>query len=126
MAVVLLLYAAFVVYLVLAGRTATARAVARVVPDCIVLSRRLLRDPRVPRRKKIALAALSAYLLVPVDIVPDFIPVAGYLDDAVIVALVMRYVLKGSAPDLIAGHWPGPQETLDFVLRLAARNRLPA
>ena len=114
-----LLYAAFVGFLFAAGRSDTARAVARFVPDCVVLFRRLLADPRVPRRRKIVLGALVAYLAMPIDLVPDFIPVAGYLDDAVLVALGLRYVLGGSAPELIDEHWPGPDESRRVVIRLA-------
>jgi len=87
---VLALYALFVAVLVVAGRREAARALARFVPDCIILFRRLLADPRVPRRSKLVLAALIGYLALPFDLVPDFIPVAGYLDDAVIVAFVVR------------------------------------
>jgi len=114
------LYAVFVTCLFAAGRSETARAVARFVPDCIVLFRRLLADPRVPRRRKIVLGALVAYLAMPIDLVPDFIPIAGYLDDAVLVAFVLRYVLRGSAPELIDEHWPGPDESRSFILRLAS------
>jgi uncharacterized membrane protein YkvA (DUF1232 family) len=117
--VALAVYAAFVLTLIIAGRNGAARAVARFVPDCIVLFRRLLADPRVPRRKKLILAALIPYLVVPFDLVPDFIPIAGYLDDAVIVALVLRYVLRGSDRELIETHWPGPQESLTLILRFA-------
>jgi uncharacterized membrane protein YkvA (DUF1232 family) len=113
------LYAAFVGYLFAAGRSETARAVARFVPDCVVLFRRLLADPRVPRRRKIVLGALVAYLAMPIDLVPDFIPVAGYLDDAVLVGFVLRHVLRGTAPDLIDEHWPGPDESRRAILRLA-------
>ena len=112
-------YAAFVLTLIIVGRKGTARAVARLVPDCIVLFRRLLADPRVPRRKKLILAALIPYLALPFDLVPDFIPIAGYLDDAVIVALVLRHVLRGSDRELIEAHWPGPRESLTLILRLA-------
>lgn len=77
----------------------------------------------LPRRKKLVLAALIPYLLMPFDLVPDFIPVAGYLDDAVIVAFALRYVLRGSGPDLISAHWPGPPASLDLVLRLAGQAR---
>jgi len=66
-----------VVALVAAGRRTDARALARALPDLLVLTGRLLRDPRVPRRWKLALAALAAYLAFPLDLVPDFIPVAG-------------------------------------------------
>lgn len=120
--VALALYAAFVLTLVIVGRKGAARAVARFVPDCIVLFRRLLADPRVPRRKKLILAALIPYLVLPFDLVPDFIPIAGYLDDAVIVALVLRHVLRGSDQELIEAHWPGPQESLRVILRLGGYN----
>jgi uncharacterized membrane protein YkvA (DUF1232 family) len=116
-------YALFVAVLVLAGRGEGARAAAAFVPDCVVLFRGLLSDPRVPRRKKLVLAALIPYLLMPFDLVPDFIPVAGYLDDAVIVAFALRYVLRGSGPDLIAAHWPGGPAPLKLVLRFAAHGR---
>jgi uncharacterized membrane protein YkvA (DUF1232 family) len=111
-------YAAFVLTLIIVGRKGVARAVARFVPDCIVLFRRLLGDSRVPRRKKLILAALIPYLVLPFDLVPDFIPIAGYLDDAVIVALVLRHVLRGSDRELIETHWPGPRESLSLILRL--------
>ena len=117
--IAVLLYALFVAALVVAGRGAAARAVAGFVPDCVVLFRRLLGDERVPRRKKVVLAALVPYLAMPIDLVPDFIPVAGYLDDAVLVAFVLRYVLRGGGSGLIEEHWPGPPSSLAVVLRLA-------
>ena len=120
--VALAAYAAFVLTLVIVGRKGFARAVARFVPDCIVLFRRLLADPRGPRREKMVLAALIPYLVLPFDLVPDFIPIAGYLDDAVIVALVLRHVLRGSDQELIEAHWPGPQESLRVILRLGGYN----
>ena len=124
----LLVYALFVAWLIVAGRKEEARAVAGLVPDFVVLFRRLLSDGRVSRRRKFVLAALIPYLAMPFDLVPDFIPVAGYLDDAVIVAFVLRHVLRGSGPELIEEHWPGPRSSLAFVLRLAGygRNATPA
>jgi uncharacterized membrane protein YkvA (DUF1232 family) len=118
-AVALAVYVVFVAVLIIVGRRDTARAVARFVPDCIVLFRRLLADPRVPRRKKLVLAALIPYLALPFDLVPDFIPIAGYLDDAIIVAFVLRHVLRGSDRELIEQHWPGPKKSLTLILRLA-------
>jgi uncharacterized membrane protein YkvA (DUF1232 family) len=117
--VALAVYVVFITVLIVVGRKDTARAVARFVPDCIVLFRRLLADPRVPRRKKFVLAALIAYLALPFDLVPDFIPIAGYLDDAIIVAFVLRYVLRGSDRELIERHRPGPNKSLGPILRLA-------
>lgn len=71
----------------IAGRRQDARALAGFIPDCIVLFRRLLADKRLPRRSKLLLVALIGYLAMPIDLIPDFIPIAGQLDDAIIVAL---------------------------------------
>jgi uncharacterized membrane protein YkvA (DUF1232 family) len=114
----LVVYAVFVLALVIAGRRESARALARLIPDCIVLCSRLLRDPRVPRRKKLLLVALAGYLALPFDLVPDFIPVAGQLDDVIIVALVLRSFLRSGGEPLVRAHWPGPESTLALVLRL--------
>jgi uncharacterized membrane protein YkvA (DUF1232 family) len=118
--VFVLVYAVLVLALVVAGRRESARALAGFIPDCIVLCSRLLRDPRVPRRKKALLVALTGYLALPFDLVPDFIPVAGQLDDVVIVALVLRSLLRGGGESVIREHWPGPPGSLALVLRLAA------
>jgi uncharacterized membrane protein YkvA (DUF1232 family) len=119
----LLAYALFLVWLIVAGRKEEARALVGLVPDFVVLFRRLLSDRRVSRRRKVVLAALIPYLAMPFDLVPDFIPVAGYLDDAVIVAFVLRHVLRGSGSELIEEHWPGPPSSLALVLRLAGYKR---
>ena len=119
-AVIAVVYAAFVVALVLAGRRGDARALATFIPDCIVLVTRLSRDPRVPRRRKLLLLALVGYLALPVDLVPDFIPVAGQLDDAIIVALVLRSLVRAGGEEVIRELWPGPDESLALILRLAA------
>ena len=117
----ILVYAAFVGMLAVVGRRAEARALARFVPDCIVLIRRLLSDARVARGRKLLLVVLVAYLSMPFDLVPDFIPVAGQLDDAIIVALVLRSLLRAAGVDLIREHWPGPERSLHTLLRLAGR-----
>jgi uncharacterized membrane protein YkvA (DUF1232 family) len=114
-----LAYAAIVGMLAVVGRRTEAHALARFVPDCTVLLRRLLSDPRVSRGRKLLLLALVAYLAMPLDLVPDFIPVAGHLDDVLIVALVLRSVLRAAGVDVIREHWPGPEPTLDALLRLA-------
>ena len=115
----LLVYAALVVALIVAGRQGVARDVARFIPDCIMLVRGLLRDPRVPRRHKRLLGVLIGYLAFPFDLVPDFIPVAGHLDDAVVVVLALRVVLRGSGSELVREHWRGPDSSLALVLRFA-------
>ena len=113
------LYLAFIAWLAISGRRESVRALAGLVPDFVVLFSRLLGDRRVPRRRKLLLAAVVPYLAMPFDLVPDFIPVVGYLDDAVVVAFVLRRVLRGAGPELIEEHWPGPESSLRFVLRLA-------
>ena len=81
LAVILPIYASFLGWLVIGGRHEDARAFATFIPHCIVLVTRLARDPRVPRHRKLLLLALVGYLSLPFDLVPDFIPVAGQLDD---------------------------------------------
>jgi len=116
--VALVLYAALVAALVVAGRDTDARALARLVPDCIVLGRRLLGDPRVLLRHKLALGLLVGYLAMPIDLVPDFIPVVGYLDDALLVVITLRALVRSSGPELLQDHWPGSARGLELVLRL--------
>ena len=115
----LALYAVAVLALLAAGRRADARALAGFVPDCVVLFRRLLADPAVPRRRKWGLVLAIAYLALPFDLIPDFIPVAGQLDDAILVGLVLRGLVRGGGPGLVRRHWPGPEPSLRLVLRLS-------
>ena len=117
--VTIALWVAGVLVLVALGRRSEARALAGFIPDCVVLFRRLLRDERVPRRRKVVLVALLGYLVLPIDLVPDFIPVAGQLDDAIIAALALRFVLRSGRRELVRELWPGPEESLAVVLRLA-------
>lgn len=116
----LLIYALVVLAFVVAGRREEARLVAGFVPDCVVLFSRLLRDRRLPNRQKVLVGALIPYLALPFDLVPDFIPVAGQLDDAVLVAFVLRRIVQ-SNPDLVRELWPGPPASLGLVLRLAGQ-----
>ena len=120
-AVIVVAYAAFVGWLVVRGRRDDARALATFIPDCIVLVSRLAREPRVPRRRKLLLLGLVGYLSLPFDLVPDFIPVAGQLDDVLIVALVLRHFVAAGGEPLIRELWPGPERSLALVLGLTRR-----
>jgi uncharacterized membrane protein YkvA (DUF1232 family) len=117
--VLLAVYAAALGALVAAGRGTDAAALARFVPDCVVLVRRLLGDPRVPVQSKVVLGLLVVYLASPIDLVPDFIPVAGQLDDALLLALALRFLVRRSGARVVAEHWPGPVRTLNVVLALS-------
>jgi uncharacterized membrane protein YkvA (DUF1232 family) len=123
--IVVLLYLSFVAALMVAGRRSHARALARFIPDCVVLFQRLVRDPRVPRSNRWLLAALVVYLIIPLDLVPDVIPVAGQLDDAIIVAFVLRRLLRSTDESLVASHWSGPPASLSVLLRLAGKAHRP-
>ena len=117
----LALYLLFVIALLVAGRRESARALAGLVPDCVVLFGRLMSDPRVGRGHRLLVAASLLYLASPIDLVPDFVPVAGQVDDAIIVGASLRLVLRGSGPGLIGELWPGPPSSLAVVLKLAGQ-----
>jgi uncharacterized membrane protein YkvA (DUF1232 family) len=97
----------------------TTSAALRLLPDLVRLVRRLAADRTLPRGVRIRLWLLLAYLLMPIDLVPDFMPVLGYADDAVVVALALRSVVRSAGADALARHWPGDQAGLDVVGRLA-------
>jgi uncharacterized membrane protein YkvA (DUF1232 family) len=114
-----IVYGASLGWLVIRGRRDDARALLTFIPDCVVLVSRLARDPRVPSRRKLLLLALVGYLALPFDFIPDFIPIAGQLDDAIIMALILRRFVKSGGEELIRELWPGPDQSLALILRLA-------
>jgi uncharacterized membrane protein YkvA (DUF1232 family) len=118
-AVVAVLWVALVGALVLLGRRGLARELAALVPNLTRLFAGLLRDPRVPLRAKVVLGATAVYLAMPIDVVPDFIPIAGSLDDAIVAAFALRFVVRASSPEVVAEHWPGDPATLRRILWLA-------
>jgi uncharacterized membrane protein YkvA (DUF1232 family) len=99
------------------------RDAMRLLPDLVRLLKRLAADASLPRGVRIRLCLLLAYLAMPIDLVPDFIPVLGYADDAVVVALALRSVTRRAGPEAIARHWPGTPDGLVAIRRLAG---LPA
>ena len=118
-AALVVVYLAVIVALLVTGRRAQARALGGFVPDCAVLFARLARDPAVPRRRRLALIALAGYLASPIDLVPDFLPIAGQADDAVLVVLTLRWIARSAGPALLERHWPGPNGSLAVLLRFA-------
>ena len=118
--VLLVVYAGLILALVTGARQWDVRMIARMVPHGAVLFKRLLGDSRVPRRWKVASGLALVYLAIPFDLVPDFIPVAGQLDDAILVALVLRGLLRSAGRPLLREHWPGPAALLAPLERFAA------
>ena len=102
----------------------TVGEAARLLPDIVRLIRRLAADPGTPRGVRIRLALLLGYLALPIDLVPDFIPIIGYADDAVIVALTLRSVARRAGPNALTTHWPGTADGLDAVHRLCGLHPL--
>jgi uncharacterized membrane protein YkvA (DUF1232 family) len=90
----------------------------RLLPDVLRLLRRLAGDRSLPRGVRIRLWLLLAYLAIPIDLIPDFVPVLGYADDAIIVTAVLRSVVRRAGLEPIRGHWPGTEDGLAAVLRL--------
>ena len=98
---------------------ATLSEAVRLAPDVVRLVRRLAGDPTVPSGIRWRLVGLLVYLISPIDLIPDFIPVVGYADDAVVLALVLRSVVRAAGPDALDRHWPGTAQGLLVVHRLA-------
>ena len=96
----------------------TVRDALRLLPDLVRCLSRLAADRTVPRGVRLRLWALLAYFALPVDLVPDFVPVIGYADDAVLVAVVLRSVVRVAGSESLERHWPGTPEGLAAVLRL--------
>ena len=119
LAVVAAVYVVAVAALYLAGRRTAAREVAALLPNLLVLFKGLIGDPRVPRGSKMLLVAGAVWVASPIDLIPEFIPVLGPLDDAVIAALILRHVLKTAGREVVAEHWRGDPGTLEKLLRLS-------
>ncbi|MDN3935959.1 MULTISPECIES: DUF1232 domain-containing protein [unclassified Arthrobacter] len=119
----MLVYAALLVLLWNYARrhpeTVTMRDALRLLPDLLRLVKRLIADGTVAVGVRVRLVLLLLYLLSPIDLVPDFLPVIGYADDVVIVALALRSVIKRAGPDAVRRHWPGTPEGLGLILKLA-------
>jgi uncharacterized membrane protein YkvA (DUF1232 family) len=94
------------------------REALRILPDVFRLIRRLAADQTLPRSVRVSLALLLAYLAAPIDLVPDFIPVLGYADDAIIVTTVLRSVVRRAGLEAVRAHWPGTDDGFAALVRL--------
>jgi uncharacterized membrane protein YkvA (DUF1232 family) len=92
------------------------RDLAAFIPDCVTTVRRLRKDPRVPRRARVAIIIAGLWVASPVDLIPEFIPVIGPLDDIVVVALALRYAGRQVPRDVLLSAWPGDPRLLERLL----------
>lgn len=91
------------------------RDLTLLVPNLGKLLVRLMKDPRVPRRTKLLVGALLAYLASPIDILPDFVPVVGMADDVLLMAYAVSHLVDRAGEEVVLEHWDGPQDLLDMV-----------
>lgn len=94
---------------------ALVKDVAYMLPNLIKLLSRLIRDPRVPRRSKVLIGGLVAYLASPIDLLPDAIPVLGMADDVLLAAYAINHLIEKAGEDVVLEHWDGPRDLLDMV-----------
>ncbi|MQM24141.1 YkvA family protein [Glycomyces albidus] len=92
------------------------RDLAAFIPDCVTTARRLRKDPRVPRRAKIAVVLAGVWVASPIDLIPEFIPVIGPLDDIVVVALCLRYAGPQVPREVLLAAWPGEPRLIERLL----------
>lgn len=102
-----------------AVRGARLKEAALAVPNLVKLVYRLMRDPRLPRRSKMVLGAILGYIVVPIDVVPDFVPVLGQVDDLLLLAYGVRYIIEVAGAEIVLEHWDGSQDVLQLVETVA-------
>jgi uncharacterized membrane protein YkvA (DUF1232 family) len=114
----------WIVMIVLARRLppGLAKDLATVLPACVTTARRLRKDPRVPKRVKLAVGFAGLWVLSPIDLIPEFLPVIGPLDDIVVVALALRYAARHIPPEALVEAWPAERRILE---RLAPSTAIP-
>jgi uncharacterized membrane protein YkvA (DUF1232 family) len=123
-AALLLAWLALIIALVIVRpRGGLFREAIRLLPDALRLIRRLAADPTLPRGVRVRLGLLLAYLAIPFDLIPDFIPILGYADDAIIVAAVLRSVVRRAGLNAVRAHWPGTEDGFQALARLTGLHR---
>jgi uncharacterized membrane protein YkvA (DUF1232 family) len=126
LAVILLVLAAWAIVVILVWRSAPSEAsamdVVRLLPDVLRMAAGLARDPGTPRSSRLALAGLAVWIASPIDLIPEFLPVIGPLDDIVVAAIVLRWVGRRIGVEALRAHWPGTPEGFALVLRLLGRS----
>ena len=111
--------------LVAVGRRSQARELVNLIPNLVILFRGLLGDPRVPRSSKAWIWFALVWCISPIDLIPEFVPVAGPMDDAIVAALVLRHVLRTTNRAVLTDHWHGDPSMLDAIIRVGGRFAAP-
>jgi uncharacterized membrane protein YkvA (DUF1232 family) len=123
--VLILIWTLIVAALVIAGRVLLARELALLLPNLIRLFKGLVGDPRVPLRAKVVLALAGLWLASPIDLIPEFIPLLGALDDAIVAALALRFALAATDGAVVREHWHGDAVAFERLLRVVSFGRRP-
>lgn len=118
LALAVAIWLAAVIVLVAFGRVGAARELVGLVPNLLLLFKDLVRDDRVPGGAKVWLGVAALWLASPIDLIPEFIPVLGALDDAVVAAVVLRHLVKKAGSEVVYEHWRGEPSTIARVLRI--------
>jgi uncharacterized membrane protein YkvA (DUF1232 family) len=108
-----------VVVLLWMGRKTIAKELVTLVPNLLRLFRGLIGDPRVPWSSKALLVVGVLWLASPIDLIPEFVPGVGPIDDAVVASLVLRHLVKRAGPEVVREHWQGDPRTVGLILRAA-------
>jgi uncharacterized membrane protein YkvA (DUF1232 family) len=100
------------------GHASTAKALVGLIPNLLLLFKDLAKDPRVPRGAKLWLVFGALWIASPIDLLPEFLPVVGPLDDAIVAAVILRHLVLRAGAEVVAEHWRGDPETLARILRV--------
>ena len=113
------IWALAVLVLLWSGRKTAAKELVVLLPNLVRLFRGLIGDPRVPRGSKALLLVGAVWLVSPIDLIPEFLPVIGGIDDAIVAALILRHVVRRAGDEVVGEHWKGDPKTIGLILRVA-------
>jgi len=102
-----------------------SRDMLRLLPDTVRLLKRITTDPSLPRGLRMRLVLLLGYLALPFDLIPDFIPVVGHIDDVILILVALRSVVRQAGPEAVRRHWPGTSAGLAALWAAAGLPELP-
>jgi uncharacterized membrane protein YkvA (DUF1232 family) len=113
------IWALAVLVLLWSGRKTAAKELVVLLPNLVRLFRGLLGDPRVPRGSKALLLVGAVWLVSPIDLIPEFLPGIGGIDDAIVAALILRHLVRRAGDEVVREHWKGDPKTIGLILRVA-------